>query len=69
MKYPVSVFLSIGVLAIRLDNRVGLSLVRSFLIHICDPFDLLPTEIVRHTGVLHITRTWHLDKNTRLITR
>ena len=33
------------------------------------PFDPLQAEITHHTDVLHITRTWHFDKNTRLITR
>ena len=33
------------------------------------PFDPLPPEITRHTDVLHITRTWQFQNNSRLITR
>ena len=31
-------------------------------------FDPLPAEIVRHTDVLHLTRSWHFNESVRLIT-
>ena len=33
------------------------------------PFDPLPEKILRHTDILHITRTWQFQNDVHLITR
>ena len=72
--FHVVVIFGIGFIAVQKELELFLSALRVtrenatiLIANFAAPFDPLLAAIVRHTDILHITRTWHFEKNARLI--